>query len=159
MSMTSFDRTTIMTLRTAAAAAAVCLLAFAGAASAQTSPVAAGGAAFPEQEGKAIYEVTCQSCHMPDGKGSQGAGSAMVGYPALAGNRKLAARGYPALVIARGQKAMPQFGTLLTDTQIANVTNYIRTNFGNAYTDAITPEQVTPLRPARPVTGTVRPPG
>jgi mono/diheme cytochrome c family protein len=98
--MTSFNWTKPMTIRIAAAGAALGLLALAGAASAQTSPVAAGGAAFPEQEGKDIYAVTCQSCHMPDGKGSQGVGAAMVGYPALAGNRKLAARGYPALVIA-----------------------------------------------------------
>jgi mono/diheme cytochrome c family protein len=144
-----------MTIRIAAAGAALSLLAFAGAASAQTSPVAAGGPAFPEQDGKDIYAVICQSCHMPQGEGAKGAGI----YPALANNRKLSARGYPALVIARGQKAMPQFGTLLTNAQIANVVNYIRTNFGNKFADTITPEQVKPLRPAAPMSGTIRPPG
>lgn len=144
-----------MTIRIAAAGAALSLLAFAGAASAQTSPVAAGGPAFPEQDGKDIYAVICQSCHMPQGEGAKGAGI----YPALAANKKLAAKAYPALVIARGQKAMPQFGTLLTDVQIANVVNYIRTSFGNTYADAITPEQVRPLRPTRSTTGDIRPPG
>ena len=119
---------------------------------------AAAGQAFPETEGKDIYAVICQSCHMPDGKGAHNTAGG-IGYPALAGNPKLAAKAYPALVIARGQKAMPSLGGLLNDTQIANVVNYIRTSFGNTYADPITAAQVTPLRPARPVTGTVRPPG
>jgi mono/diheme cytochrome c family protein len=154
--MKSFNRTHTMTIRTQALAvgAALSLLAFAGAAVAQTSPVARGGQAYPETEGKDIYGVICQSCHMADGKGAQGAGI----YPALAGNKKLAARAYPALVVVRGQKAMPSFAGLLNDTQIANVVNYVRTNFGNSYTDAITAEQVRPLRPAR-AGGDVRPPG
>jgi mono/diheme cytochrome c family protein len=114
---------------------------------------------FPETSGKDIYEAICQSCHMPDGSGSQGAGSALVGYPALANNPKLAAGAYPALVVARGLKAMPQFGTQLNDTQIANVANYIRTQWGNAYATAITPAQVAPLRPKIADTGTVRAPG
>jgi mono/diheme cytochrome c family protein len=158
--MQSLNRTEPMTIRThtLAAGAALALLAFAGAASAQTSPVAAGGPAFPEQEGKDIYAVICQSCHMPDGKGAHNTGGA-IGYPSLAGNPKMAAKAYPALVVARGQKAMPSLGGLLNDTQIASVVNYIRTSFGNNYTDAITPAQVTPLRPARPATGVVRPPG
>lgn len=155
--MKRFNRTHAMTIRTRALAAgsALCLLALSGAAFAQTSPVASGGPAFPEQDGKEIYAVICQSCHMPQGEGAKGAGI----YPPLANNRKLSARGYPALVVARGQKAMPQFGTLLTNAQIANVVNYIRTNFGNSYTDAITPEQVQPLRPTRNTTGDIRPPG
>lgn len=114
---------------------------------------------FPETSGKDVYEAICQSCHMPDGSGSQGAGSALLGYPALANNPKLAAGAYPALVVARGLKAMPQFGTQLNDTQIANVANYIRTEFGNKYTTAITPAQVAPLRPRTADTGTVRAPG
>ena len=47
-----------------------------------------------------------------------------------------------------GQKAMPQFGDALTDDQIANVVNYIRSSFGNHYADKITPAQVNALRPA-----------
>lgn len=105
--------------------------------------------------GKDIYEGVCQGCHMPDGKGAKGAGA----YPALAGNKKLASKAYPALVVIRGQKAMPDFGPYMSDAQVANVVNYIRSNFGNTFTDAITPEEVKPLRPAAAPTGTVRPPG
>jgi mono/diheme cytochrome c family protein len=115
--------------------------------------------AFPETEGKDIYGAICQGCHMPDGKGSGAASSAIIGYPALAGNKKLAAKAYPALVVVRGQKAMPEFGSQLNDVQIAAVVNFIRSNFGNAYPDAITPEQVKAVRPTRAATGTVRPPG
>jgi mono/diheme cytochrome c family protein len=111
------------------------------------------GGAYPEQTGEAIYKGICQGCHMPDAKGAQGAGI----YPALAGNKKLAAKAYPALVIVRGQKAMPSF-SVFSDTQIANVVNYIRSNFGNSFTDTMTPDEVKPLRPAG-VAGDVRPPG
>jgi mono/diheme cytochrome c family protein len=152
--MTRFKRITRMTTRTktaALAAGALSLLAFAGPAFAQA------GGAFPEQSGAEIYGAICQGCHMPDGKGGQG--SAITGYPALAGNKKLAAKAYPAMVITRGQKAMPEFGSMLSDVQVANVINYIRTNFGNTYTDAITPEQVKPMRPVKAAAGNVRPPG
>ncbi len=120
------------------AAAAFALAA--GAASAQE--IFAG--AYPEQSGQAIYVAICQGCHMPDAKGATGAGT----YPALAGNKKLAAGAYPVLVVLKGQKAMPDFGTSFSDVQIANVVNYIRTSFGNSYTDAVKPADVARLRPA-----------
>ncbi len=110
---------------------------------------------YTEQSGKEVYGAICQGCHMSDGKGAQGAGV----YPSLTANPKMAAKSYPALVIVRGQKAMPEFGSGLTDEQVAAVVNYIRTEFGNSYTDPITAADVKPLRPARPVTGTIRPPG
>jgi mono/diheme cytochrome c family protein len=108
-----------------------------------------------EMTGKDIYEGICQGCHMPDARGAKGAGV----YPALAGNKKLASKAYPALVVIRGQKAMPEFGSSLSDAQVANVVNYIRSSFGNAFTGAITPEEVKALRPVAAPTGTVRPPG
>jgi mono/diheme cytochrome c family protein len=91
---------------------------------------------------------------MPDAKGAVGAGM----YPALANNKKLGAKAYPALVIVRGQKAMPEFGTAFSDEQVANVVNYVRTHFGNTYTDAVTPAEVKPLRPTH-AGGNVSAPG
>jgi mono/diheme cytochrome c family protein len=35
----------------------------------------------------------------------------------------------------------------MTDAQVAEVTDYIRSQFGNAYTDPITPAEVAALRP------------
>jgi mono/diheme cytochrome c family protein len=133
----------------ATAGLALCLASTAGAAFAQR------GGGFTEQTGEDIYKGICQGCHMPDAKGAQGAGM----YPALAGDKKLAAKAYPALVIVRGQKAMPSFNGLLNDAQVANVVNYIRSNFGNAYPDAITADEVRALHPAKADTGVVRPPG
>ena len=125
------------TMKLALTTAAFALMA--GAASAQE--IYAG--AYPEQTGEAIYKGICQGCHMPDAKGAVGAGM----YPALAGNKKLAGAAYPVLVVIKGQKAMPDFGTSFSDQQIANVVNYIRMNFGNAYTDTVSPADVRKLRP------------
>ena len=80
---------------------------------------------------------------MPDGKGASGASS---GYPALASNPNLESGMYPVMLILRGQKAMPPFGQL-NDAQVAAVTNYIRSNFGNKFQDAVTADQVKELRP------------
>jgi mono/diheme cytochrome c family protein len=94
--------------------------------------------------GADLYTHACQACHMSDGKGAVGAGA----YPALAGNKKLAAPLYPVLVMLQGQKAMPSFSDL-TDEQVAAVANYIRTNLGNAYPGTVTVEQVKALRAQR----------
>ena len=97
---------------------------------------------FPQQSGADIYKGVCQGCHMPDAKGAVGAGR----YPALAGDANLAAAGYPVAIVLHGQKAMPWFNEYFSDVQIANVVNYIRTNFGNHYTDKVTPADVKAQR-------------
>ena len=71
-------------------------------------------------------------------KGAVGAGM----YPALAKNPKLEVAGYPVSVVVNGQKAMPAFGGMFTDQQIADVVNYVRTHFGNNYKDKVTPADV-----------------
>lgn len=101
---------------------------------------------FPEKDGEAIYKGICQGCHMPDGKGATGAGT----YPSLAGNEKLSVADYPIMMVVGGRKAMPKFGDILDDQQIANVVNYIRTHFDNSYTDEpATPEEVALARPKK----------
>ena len=130
-------------------------LALAAAAGSAHAQRPAGGSPYPETTGEDLYKNVCQGCHMPDAKGAAGAGV----YPALAGNKKLAAKAYPALVVVRGQKAMPEFGTSMTDEQIANVVNYVRTHFGNTYADSVTPAEVKALRPVRGPEGSVRGPG
>lgn len=98
---------------------------------------------FPQQTGAELYQNICQGCHMPDAKGATGAGT----YPALAANKHLRAGLYPVGIVLNGHKAMPAFGEMLTDAQIAAVVNYIRTHFGNQYKDAVSPEMVKVLRP------------
>jgi mono/diheme cytochrome c family protein len=98
---------------------------------------------FPFQSGEDLYHNICQGCHMPDAKGAVGAGA----YPALAANKHLKAALYPVGVVMSGRKAMPSFGEMLTDEQIAAVVNFVRTSFGNKYKDKVTPEMVKVLRP------------
>ncbi len=108
----------------------------------------------PVQSGEQIYMQICQGCHMPAGQGAVGAGH----YPALGGDAALAAWKYPVLTVLGGRHGMPPFGlpatslalqelrtVHLSDAQIANVVNYIRTSFGNHYPDMVSEAQVAAL--------------
>lgn len=97
---------------------------------------------FPQTTGKELYDSICQGCHMPDGRGATGAAA----YPALTNDAKLAAAGYPVYLVVYGENAMPGFGGFLNDEQVAAVVNYVRTNFGNHYTDAVKPDDVKAIR-------------
>jgi mono/diheme cytochrome c family protein len=101
---------------------------------------------IPHATGEQLFTHICQGCHMPDGRGAVGAGH----YPALANNPKLAAAAYPVVMVVNGRGAMPSFGSGLSDAQIAEVVNYVRTHFGNAYTDTLRPEDIKPFHPAKP---------
>ena len=103
-------------------------------------------------DGRQIFERICQGCHMQNGQGAVGAGH----YPALANNRTLASRRYVALTILMGRRNMPAFGAkhavgfggpavTLSEDQMAAVINYVRTHFGNRYTDSITAAEVAAL--------------
>lgn len=118
----------------------VAVLAIARSRPASAQEIHAGG--YEQQSGEDLYEGICQGCHMPDAKGALGAGA----YPALANNPRLRARMYPIVVVINGQKAMPPFGAELSDVQIANVINYVRTRFGNHYKDPVLPAEVRAAR-------------
>ena len=103
-------------------------------------------------DGMQIYTQICQGCHMSAGRGAIGAGY----YPALAGNANLASSNYMAVTILNGRRNMPSFvhvehpkfffpTTWLSDTQIANVINYVRSHFGNHYDNPINPAEVAAL--------------
>jgi mono/diheme cytochrome c family protein len=97
---------------------------------------------FSEPDGEKLYRRICAGCHMPDAKGAKGAGF----YPALAGNEKLAAGGYPTYIVLHGLNGMPAVGRLMSDQQVADVVNYVRTHFGNKYKDAVTVADVKSAR-------------
>ena len=89
---------------------------------------------------------------MQGGRGAVGAGH----FPALANDRTLKSRQYMALTILMGRRNMPAFGAkhaigfggppaTLNEEQIAAVVNYVRTHFGNRYTDSITAAEVAAL--------------
>ena len=103
-------------------------------------------------DGRQIFEQVCQGCHMPNAQGAIGAGR----YPALAKDPTLVSRQYMALTILMGRRNMPAFGAkhaigfggppaTLSEDQIAAVINYVRTHFGNRYTDSITAAEVATL--------------
>ena len=94
------------------------------------------------QGGEAVFKNICQGCHMANAQGAVGAGM----YPALAKDDKLETAGYPVAVVTHGQKAMPAFGPLMSDQQIADVVNYVRGNFGNKYKDKVTAADVKAQR-------------
>lgn len=111
--------------------------------------------------GEQIYGQICQGCHMPNGQGAVGAGH----YPQLAGDTALLSWQYVALTVLNGRHGMPGFGlplqqteeTLtirLTDAQIADTVNYVRSHFGNRFKANVTAKQVAELPhqgvPAKP---------
>jgi mono/diheme cytochrome c family protein len=104
--------------------------------------VLSDGQKFVEKSGEALFANACQGCHMADGKGATGAGT----YPSLARNSNLESGGYPVAVVLNGQRAMPAFGAMMSDEQVAEVVNYVRTNFGNQYRDAVIAEDVRDAR-------------
>lgn len=105
-------------------------------------------------DGAEVYAQICQGCHMPQGQGAQGAGN----YPAFSNNAAMASANYLAITILNGRRNMPAFArdpardtffeaVWLSDEQIANVINYIRSHFGNDYADPVSAAEVRALRP------------
>jgi mono/diheme cytochrome c family protein len=101
------------------------------------------GFRFSETRGEQLFAAVCQGCHMPDGKGAVGAAT----YPSLVDDKNLEAGGYPVGIVVRGRRAMPAFGGMMSDDQVAEVVNYLRTHFGNAYSDEVTAQDVKLARP------------
>jgi mono/diheme cytochrome c family protein len=100
------------------------------------------GYRFVELTGEELFSNVCQGCHMPNALGAVGAGA----YPSLAGNRNLETSGYAVDLIVNGRRGMPPFGDMMTDGQVAAVVNYVRTHFGNGYTDAVSAAEVKDAR-------------
>jgi mono/diheme cytochrome c family protein len=92
--------------------------------------------------GEELFVNVCRGCHMSDGEGATGAGT----YPSLAGDKNLAAGGYPIDMVVNGRRDMPPSGAMMSDDQVAAVVNYLRTHFGNDYRDEVTAEDVKVVR-------------
>ena len=112
-------------------------------AAAAQEPTLSPGRTFAEQGGAAIYANVCAACHQPDAKGAVGAGA----YPALAANPELASVDYVLRMVLRGQGGMPPIGGMMSDEQVADVVNYVRSHFGNDYRDTATAAAVHAARP------------
>ena len=104
-------------------------------------------------EGAMIYLDNCAACHRPDGRGYERV------FPALAGNAVVEA-GSPESVVSiifRGsttphtpktpaQFTMPGFAWRLSDIEVMQVANFVRSNWGNRGPQ-VTLEDVQSLRP------------
>ena len=105
-------------------------------------PVMSDGWQFTQTDGAALYRASCQGCHMPNGQGAKGAGT----YPALANNPRVSAATYVAYTVLKGRKGMPGFAWSMSDAQVAEVVNFVRSNFGNQYAEPIDAAEVGKLR-------------
>jgi len=100
------------------------------------------GRGFDEQGGEAIYVSVCAACHQRDAKGAVGAAA----YPALAGSENVASTDYMESVLFGGLRGMPALGRMMSDEQVADVINYVRTHFGNSYSDAVSAVDIATAR-------------
>lgn len=101
--------------------------------------------AFTGESGEALYVQACQSCHMPEGRGAEGAGA----YPALANNERVTSTPYLTSLILNGRGGMPGFGHYLDDGQIAMLVNYVRGDL-NGQDNDVQPQEIEELRPENP---------
>jgi ubiquinol-cytochrome c reductase cytochrome c subunit len=105
---------------------------------------AAPATAQSEDEGRALYEQNCQSCHQPGGIGVEGV------FPALAGNPNVDDAEYVADVIRNGKSGelgvMPAFPQL-SDSELASLVAYLQGLGGPP------PDGTTTTAPAGPLVG------
>lgn len=104
--------------------------------------VSADGGRFLATSGEELYRSVCAACHMSDAGGAKGAGQ----FPSLRNNPTLASAPFVGFTVLYGRRAMPPLGSMLSDEQIAAVTNYVRRNFGNSFSDTISVGDIRTLR-------------
>jgi mono/diheme cytochrome c family protein len=97
---------------------------------------------FSEQGGEELFRNVCAGCHQPDAKGTVGAGA----YPSLVADEKLDSSNFMLAVLLGGLKGMPPVGDMMSDPQVADVINYVRTHFGNTYPGAVSAADVAAAR-------------
>ncbi|MDQ8202982.1 cytochrome c [Pelagicoccus sp. SDUM812003] len=104
-------------------------------------------------DGGALYAQQCSACHQANGQGLAGA------FPPLAGSEwvttgdgelpiKILLSGLGGEITVKGQTyngAMPAFGAVFDDAEIAAVVNYIRGSWDNEASE-VTAEQVAAVR-------------
>ncbi len=129
----------------------VVLAAVAGPALAADVPASNAGMSqgweFSEQGGADLFRNVCAGCHQPDAKGAVGAGA----HPSLVADKKLVSSNFMLAVLLDGLKGMPPVGDMMSDPQVADVINYVRTHFGNSYMDPVSAADVAAVRRPPPL--------
>jgi mono/diheme cytochrome c family protein len=98
---------------------------------------AAQPAAGSTTAGSALYQQHCSVCHGSNGEGGVG--------PSFVGNKDIASTPAMLHIVLFGKGAMPAWGQQLTDQEIADITTFERTSWGNTFGD-ITVAEVTQAR-------------
>jgi len=90
--------------------------------------------------GEQVYMANCAVCHQPTGKG---AGA----FPALDGSKIVNGPIADHVnIVLHGKGAMPVWGSVLDDVQIASVITFERNSWGNHTGDVLQPREVTAAR-------------
>ena len=77
--------------------------------------------------GKALFQTHCAVCHGPRGRGDGPAATGLNPRPAdLAQSARMLHDGFVAGVITDGRGAMPSFKAILTQSQIWDLTNFVK---------------------------------
>lgn len=101
-----------------------------------------------KQRGAQLYTEYCSSCHQSRGRGMPGVFPPLVGNPeVLAAEPLNILRVIDGGIPARtGRTAMPGFRAQLTDQQVTDIANYVRTSWGNKAPPNATSAMVAKLR-------------
>lgn len=135
-------------------AAAAQTAATASASTAANATVAAGRATnAATQDGRAVFQRTCATCHQQNGQGIRGAFPPLTASPFVTGDAdrliRLVLHGLTGQLVvggARYNSAMPPWKTL-SDAELAAVLTYVRGSFGNT-AGPVTPQDVARQRAA-----------
>jgi len=121
-------------------------------AGAMASPAVQVGEADLAKEGESVFSTTCAACHQATGAGIPGVFPPLANSPWVLGRDtvlvKIVLLGLQGPVVVNGttyQGAMPSWRASLSDRQIAAVTSYIRSSWGNT-AGVISPQLVGALR-------------
>ncbi|PCE33421.1 cytochrome c [Burkholderia ubonensis] len=115
--------------------------------------------------GAAVYRDNCMACHRSDGRGYTRVFPALGGNPVLQGDDPtsvihvvLSGSALKGTRTAPSTFTMPPFGWRLSDQEVADVSNFVRTSWGNTGSP-VTAAQVAKVRKATPGTRPEPPPG
>jgi len=89
--------------------------------------LAMAGTAFAQMSGEAIYKAKCASCHGADGQAATAMGKTMKVLPFKDPAMLKASYSQFFAATRNGKGKMPAYNGKLTDAQIKDVTEYIRT--------------------------------
>ncbi|WBO59748.1 cytochrome c [Acidocella sp. MX-AZ03] len=102
--------------------------------------------------GAKIYNDECAACHTGSGMGKAGIFPALVKSPVVQADKPATLIGIVlhgghgvGIPTAPTAPAMPSFGWLLSDQQIADVATYVRNSWGNA-APAVSADEVSKAR-------------